>query len=138
MALGKMAALLEVRLEQSYENNRRNFMIETTGARIFFGIWILIEIGLISGLVAKVYNNVGILISCLSAIFTGYLLYTQNWPIFFWYTLIAVIVAPLLPFKKANPYIPLKPLTFVGYVLTIAFTYLICFGTYGIIYMLNK
>ncbi|MCK4891356.1 MAG: hypothetical protein KAS78_01675, partial [Candidatus Pacebacteria bacterium] len=68
-------------------------MLITIEAQIAFGIWILLQAVLFFGM-RKMINETGMVLSFLSTVFVGYLLYAQNWTIFFWYVLIAGMITP--------------------------------------------
>ena len=109
-------------------------MLETVGSQIGFMIWVVLNLAMYSCMWKRM-SYFGKISGIFSFPFYGILLYTQNWTIFFWYTLCIPIIAPFLPTIKME----LRTKTTVTvYLLTVGFAYLICFGTYGILNALNK
>ena len=109
-------------------------MLVTIEAQIAFGVWILLQVVLLFR-IRKMVNEAGMVLSFLSTVFVGYLLYAQNWTIFFWYILIAGMITPFLRMMWKEEY--REKLTIMKYVFTVLFMIVIDFVIYGIIYWLN-
>lgn len=107
-------------------------MLATTSAFIGFGIWCLITIACWLKLLS-IYNTFGLVLGTISPIIAGTLIFTQSWNIFMWYGLIMTPIVMFLPLTKIR-----NPLSVAGYFVTIAFSYTISFGGYGLIHLLNK
>ena len=109
-------------------------MLTTIEAQIAFGVWILFQAIMFFG-IRKMLNGAGMIFSLSSITVVLYLLYTQNWTIFFWYTVIIGMVTPFLRMMWKENYH--EKLTIPIYIFTVLFVYVINLGSYGIIYWLN-
>jgi len=110
-------------------------MLETTSAQIGFFIWAIFTVAIYFGVTLKCMNILGSVTCAISSIITGILLYIQNWSIFFGYvsiaTVITVFISPYFQKVKTKNTIP-QILVAVGT------TFLLCYGAYGVLYLLNN
>jgi putative Mn2+ efflux pump MntP len=109
-------------------------MIEKAGANIVFLIWALLNITF-SFIAFKIFKRWAFVGMVAGTVFAGYLLYTQNWTGYLYYGLIVWTIFPLLQPEKEQFR---EKLTIPRFTCLLAIAYTIGFGTYGIIFLLNK
>jgi len=103
---------------------------------LVFFILILINIGMF-GINKNKLEDIGKIISFISACINIYLIYNLNWNTFFWINFFSVYIV-LFPFIWKSPRnYDIKYMSISLKILMIACSYAITFGCYGLIYWIN-
>ncbi|MFA6096997.1 MAG: hypothetical protein WC788_05210 [Candidatus Paceibacterota bacterium] len=111
-------------------------MIQTDGAIFVFVAWAAVII-VMFGASFAILNKYGLMAYWLDNIITGYLLITQNWPVFFGFIVIMALVLPILSkyIEKESFH---RTVTASRYIATSISILFLNFGLFWLIAWLNR